>query len=240
MGQLNHYFRSNFRLSIDYVTGYRAWGLLLYGTLPSSLAALGILQIPSLNDEPVLSLPFGIVLAIAPLVAMFLLVRQRLSAWYLMGDMLWVRSLVLAAGILLLSSSVSMSAGLLRGSYTPDDFCWTPEFFWKPIIESLLLGIVALVASSALFITAIKEAGGLPGIPSIQQVSDLNVLRQSLAYLQNDAIWNEPVISAELIANLASAKQVAGKLAYQKSSAAADRAFYGQLGELKEFPEDHP
>lgn len=118
---------------------------------------------------------------------MLLLVRQRLSAWYLMPDYLWWRSIVITSAIFLLSSLVAWCAGLLDGQPVP----WSDGGQgWPVLFEVVLSGIVALVASSALFMAAIKEDGGLPLLPSKATVEKTSALRDAVIQMKTNPIWS--------------------------------------------------
>ena len=231
----NPYLISNRRLQVDYLLGYRAWPLVLYGALPSSLAALGVLKVPELTAG---RSPFLVALAAAPMVVMFLLVRQRLGAWYLMSNWLWARSVVITLMVLVLSTIVSWAAGMLDGRYDP----WYDAGAWT---ESLRLGIVALVASSALFMTAIKETGGLPALPSRELVSDLGKLRASLVQIQRDDIWTRAPSDAEIAAALGpmsglrkKAQGAATNVAARYSRRSGDHTLYNRLDKNLTMLED--
>ena len=45
------YLESNRWLKIDYLFGLRVWGLVLYGILPASLAALGVLKVRAVASK---------------------------------------------------------------------------------------------------------------------------------------------------------------------------------------------
>ena len=231
MAYSNPYLISNRRLRLDYLLGYRAWGLVLYGALPSSLAALGVLKVDKINDLTDGRVLFLALLAATPLLVMFLLVRQRLGAWYLLSNWLWARSVVITLMVLGLSTIVSWAAGMLEVS---DGKCCETDA-WT---DALRLGIVALVASSALFMTAIKETGGLPALPSRELVSDLGSLRESLVQIQRDDIWTKAPPRADTETALEpleclriEAQDAATKLAARYSRRSGEQTLYDRLSE---------
>jgi hypothetical protein len=188
------YLQSNKRSYIDHLLGLQGWGLILYGVLPASFFALGVLKLTTIDlHRSEIRLPLLLISA-APVGVLFLLVRQRLSAWYLFMDGLWVRSCIVTLLILLLSTMISITAGLVSGSYI--SISWkewnslTSPNRWLPYLESYLVAIMSLVGSSTLFLTAVKESGGLPGLPLTDLIQDIKVSSDSLAQIQTNIIWN--------------------------------------------------
>ena len=110
------YLSSNPRLLLDYVTGYRALGLVLYGLLPSSVTAIGVIEVREIQGW--WSLAFLGLLAVVPLLVLYLLVRQRLASWYLTDDLLWLRSAILTLLTLIFATGVAWAGGLADESRT--------------------------------------------------------------------------------------------------------------------------
>jgi hypothetical protein len=190
----NPYFYANRWLRLDHILGLRAWGLIIYGTLPASLFALGVIKVTvfEIRQEGFL-LPF-LLIALFPILVLFLLLRERLIAWYLLRDGLYTRTTIITLVILILSTVISLAAGHVTGRYVVipwgDWIALDPQIRWFPILESLLIAIAALVGSSTLFITAIKEESGLPGLPSKEFVQKISALRTALINIQADSIWS--------------------------------------------------
>jgi len=221
----NPYLHTNRWQRLDHALGLRAWGLVLYGTLPASLFGLGVLRI-TLLDSPELGsfVPFFLV-GIAPVTVLFLLVHERLKAWYLLRDGLYVRTMFLTLMILLFSTIVSLAAGHITGKYMTlpwsEWLALAPEIRWRPLLESALLGIAALVGSSTLFLTAIKEESGLPGLPSTEFVQCIKSLRNALIVIKSEPIWQTPQyeVSPSLSVQTQSAKETCLQLACKSSFA---------------------
>ena len=195
LGTSNQYLKSNGKLRLDYVFGLRAGGLVVYGFLPSSLAAIGVIDVPGIDPSSKAALIPLLGLATAPALIMLLLVRQRLSAWYLMPDYIWWRSVVITLAIFLLSSLVAWCAGLLDGKFPVP---WTDAWpianpGWSLLLEVVLNGVVVLIASSALFMAAIKEDGGLPLLPSKAMVEKTTALKDAVIQLKIEPIWSSAV-----------------------------------------------
>jgi hypothetical protein len=217
-------------LKWDYVFGLRAWGLVVYGTIPSTLSALGVIKVSAFSGRSIgLLLPL-LILAVIPIFTVYLLIRQRLGSWYLTKDLLAVRSISLTFCILVCSSIVSWALGLINGRYqfrSLSELRMTDaDLIWLPLIESVLLGVVSLVVSSTLFITAIKESGGLPGLPSQEFVKDIATLKDSLKALSRDPIWHKREFTKALDMNLETAEDVASRLAEHVSQYPWQRKFY--------------
>lgn len=221
------YLDSNRRLRFDYLLGLRAWGLVLYGALPSSLVALGVLKGPKLNAE--FGEVFGpyILLAVVPLVVLYLLVRQRLGAWYLLDSKLWIRTTVVAFVILALCSAISWAGvSVEAGKGGLEGSAW-----WIQLFEAVLLGLVVLVASSTLLMGLIKESGGLPGLPPADFVSDVSKLRDSLSSIGTSEVWRGAVPSHELQGSLRNAQDIAGRVARQALAKSPRREFFAMLAD---------
>src|SRR5262249_29500568 len=135
-------------------------------------------------------------MSLVPLLVLYLLLRQRLAAFYLLSVGLTTRTVVMTLGILFTSSVISGAAAVVHGRYelisVPKLWNGASGFMWRPILEAYLLGIVALIGSSTLFMTAVKDAGGLPGLPSAEFVKEISSLRTALAGIQGHAVWREP------------------------------------------------
>jgi hypothetical protein len=222
--------------------GLRAWGLILYGTLPASLAGVGVIKFPELKAARAELLVPLLAIALLPIVVLYLLIRQRLSAFYLLSEGLWVRSSLVTVGIVLLSSLVSGAAGVVRGQYeliAPSTFFQLDvRTSWRPIVEAFLMGSVMLVGSTTLFLTAVKEAGGLPALPSAEFVKDIGELRVALWAIQRHAIWTDPkqADSKALSDHVVTARQASARLAVMSPLRSGRRHVYTQLqGDLQAF-----
>lgn len=219
------YLESNRWLKIDYLFGLRAWGPVLYGILPASLAALGLLQVQAVAAKfEGDNWPF-IFLAVVPLVVLYLIVRQRLRAWYLLDRMLWIRTSTIAFSTLALCSAISWAGG--RGATDAVSSPW-----WAQSFEAVLLGLAVLVVPSALFMTVIKESGGPPGLPSKDFVTNLGTLRNSLAVIWRDDIWRQEVSASATFQNdLLVAQANAGRLSLVSPKGSAQQRFFDDLSQ---------
>lgn len=231
---MNPYLRSNLRLTLDYVIGFRAWGLILYGALPSSLAALDILRVPEVDTQSGGQVLATVLMMLIPLVVLWLLVRQRLSSWYLMSDFAFTRILSVTLGISAISIAISVSAGLSDGTYA---FPWSDEWSlaksseqWSWLLDASLSSTMALIVTSALFITAIKEGGGLPGLPSAQAVAKLVELKNSLTAVQASSNSSTP-IKDRFYSELENADQAAKWLYDHSKGLPGQRALFELLRE---------
>ena len=179
------YFDNIPGLKKHYLLGPRGWGLVLYGALPASLVCLGVIKVPALTlpagdllSITKASLPL-IAIAAIPLTISLLLVRQRMAAWYLLADRLTSRTVLVWAAIAVCSAIVTWGALFVKAEQGQE-----PGF-----IEVALTTVAILVGSSTLFLTAVKEVGGLPALPSKQFVEHLTSLQGLLLKIQDDPIW---------------------------------------------------
>jgi len=189
----NPYLQSNSWSTFDHYLGVRGWGLIFYGTLPASLFALGFIKLETIKlQRTEIWLPILCISAV-PVGILFVLVQQRLSAWYLFREGVWSRSFIITALILLFSTAISLMAGIVSGKYVSiswDDWVGlVTQLRWQPYLESFLIAIMSLVGSSTLFLTSVKDSGGLPGLPSADVVKDLQALREALRTICTDSIW---------------------------------------------------
>ena len=146
------YFDDISGLKRSYSLGRRGWGLVLYGDLPASLVCLGVIKVPALTPEAdLLSITSLSLIAIAaiPLTISFLLVRQRMAAWYLLADRLTSRTILVWAAIAVCSAIVTWGAVYVKAKAKQgQEPCFT---------EVALTTVAILVGSSTLFLTAVKE-----------------------------------------------------------------------------------
>jgi hypothetical protein len=202
MGAPGAYLADSRALRWDHLLGLRGWGLILYGALPASLTALGLVRVEPVSLRAELMAP-AVLLAAIPVALTYLLVRQRLSSWYVLRWGLGRRTLFVTLATLVMSCLISGAAGLLKGRYRwADASVWMerPQELWMPVVESTLTGAVLLVGSTTLFLTAVKESGGLPALPSQEAVTTLASLRTKLAALREAKVWAAAVAGDDLAA----------------------------------------
>jgi len=173
---------------LDHLVGIRAWGLVLYATLPANLALIGALKVEvkgTGDGWPALAL------LVLPVVATFLLIRSRQREWYLSPLLLNSRSLIMTLLILFFSSTIYAGAQILTGHYV---FTLAEPFGaaqFTTIRESIFFGVACLVASSTLFMTLLTKDSNLPGLPRSDAGTSLAAVRSGLRLLQDHAIWRE-------------------------------------------------
>jgi hypothetical protein len=226
------YLADSRALRLDHLLGLRGWGLILYGALPASLTALGLVRVEPVALRAELLVPAALLAAI-PVALTYLLVRQRLSSWYVLRWGLGRRTLFVTLATLVMSCLISGAAGLLKGRYRwADASVWMdrPQELWMPVVESTLTGAVLLVGSTTLFLTAVKESGGLPALPSQEAVTTLASLRTKLAAIREAKIWGSAVADRDLAALQADiADAVKSSRQLIACSAAFQRPFFGAL-----------
>lgn len=179
-------------VKLDNIFGFRGWGLILYGALPSNLALLGVseVKIEKINEFS----PFFFILAsILPIFLIFMLIRERHREWYLTKDLLTIRSGLVTFFILLLSSLISGISGIIHNRYIiglPQSLNWNE---WTAITESFLMAAVSLVISSALFMTTLTNESNLPGLPTIEFVNFMKELQKDMRHMMRNEIWEKYV-----------------------------------------------
>jgi hypothetical protein len=179
---------SNYLIKLDIIVGLRAWGLILYGALPSNLALVGALEVKIGNIDDLNPFYF-IAASILPIFLLFMLIRDRHKEWYLTTDFLNLRSTIVTIIILILATLISGISGIIHNRYIvglPQSWSWNE---WTAIAESFLLAVTSLVVSSALFMTAIAKESNLPGLPTVEFVKLIEELQRNLRYMKNNKIW---------------------------------------------------
>jgi len=178
--------RSNRPLRWDQRLGVRGSGLIVYGALPASLSALGVVKVPEQANLPLSgsSIPFIAVVALAPVVLTFVLTRQRMAAWYVLSDYLILRAVLNTLGIVVASTAVCLAA---RALTKPDIGAALSQWLGLGLAKqantvghALLLSLAFLVGSSTLFLTVIKEDSGLPLLPKKDRLVAETELRKNL------------------------------------------------------------
>jgi len=178
--------RSNRPLRWDQRLGVRGSGLIVYGALPASLSALGVVKVPEQANLPLSgsSIPFIAVVALAPVVLTFVLTRQRMAAWYVLSDYLILRAVLNTLGIVVASTTVCLAA---RALTKPDIGAALSQWLGLGLAKqantvghALLLSLAFLVGSSTLFLTVIKEDSGLPLLPKKGRLAAETELRKRL------------------------------------------------------------
>ncbi len=180
--------KSNYLVKLDNIIGLRAWGLILYGVLPSNLALIGALEVKigNINElNPFYFIPASIL----PIFLLFMLIRGRHKEWYLTTDFLNLRSAIVTIIILILATLISGISGIIHNRYTvgiPQSWSWNE---WTAIAEPFLLAVTSLVVSSALFMTAIAKESNLPGLPTVEFVKFMEELQRKVRYAKSSKIW---------------------------------------------------
>jgi hypothetical protein len=213
-------------LTADYCLGLRAWGLILYASLPASLAALGVGKLNQLevaSSEPLVIIAAIVVTAI-PTIVILLLIHQRLESWYLADDFTWVRTtcvtliVVVAAGILTGAAQVFTDGPPATGQMT------------QAIANAFLVGALTLSLSSALFLTAIRSDSGLPLMPTRTFTSDIEQVRAILHEIARSGYWKKNAAAlGELGADIGKAKDTLDSLVRQMRPGSPQAQLYARL-----------
>jgi hypothetical protein len=222
----NAYLNGELGLKADYCLGMRAWGLILYASLPASLAALGVGKLNQLevaSSEPLVTLAAILVTSI-PILVILLLIRQRLESWYLADDFAWLRCssvtliVVVAAGVLTGAAQVFTDGPPVRGQVM------------HAIANAFLVGALTLSLSSALFLTAIRSDSGLPLMPTKAFTSDIEQVRAILHEIARSGYWKKnPAAIGELGADIGRAKDTLDSLVRQMRPGSPQEKLYARL-----------
>lgn len=213
-------------LVADYGLGLRAWGLVLYGSMPASLAALGVGKLQQLelaSSEPLVQAAAVVVVSI-PLVVVLLLIQQRLDAWYLGRDLRILRGFSVTLVVFL-------AAGVLTGAAQVfTDGRPAPEQMLLAVANAFLVGALTLSVSSALFMIAIKSDSGLPLLPSAAFTKDLAQLRTVFYAIRRSGFWNKDDRALdELGKHIASARETLDSLVRGAGAGKASLRLYARL-----------
>jgi hypothetical protein len=213
-------------LKADYSLGLRAWGLILYASLPASLAALGVGKLNKLElaSTELVVLVAAFFVASMPIFVMLLLIHQRLESWYLADDLAWLRCssvtliVVIAAGVLTGAAQVFTDGPPNRGE------------LGHAIANAVMVGALTLSLSSALFLTAIRSDSGLPLMPSRAYTSDLEQVRAVMQEIALSGYWRkDPGAIEELGVHIGSAKDTLDSLVRQMRRGSPRAKLYARL-----------
>jgi hypothetical protein len=213
-------------LLADYCLGLRAWGLILYASLPASLAALGVGKLNQLevaSSEPLVIVAAVLVTSI-PTIVILLLINQRLESWYLAEDYAWLRCasvtsiVVISAGVLTGAAQLFTDGPPVRGQIV------------HAIANAFLVGALTLSLSSALFLTAIRSDSGLPLMPSRAFTSDIEQVRAVLHEIARSGYWKKHSAAiAELGTDIGRAKETLDSLVRQMRPDSPQAKLYARL-----------
>ena len=180
-------------VTLDYLVGLRAWGLLLYGALPATLALLGLLEVKLTQTPNILLL---IPISFLPLFLTFLLVRSKHREWYLTSDFLNFRSALVTVSIISMATLISGLSGVLHDKYHFSLSVITKAGvveYGYIVAESFLFGAGSLVLTSTLFMTIITKGGDLPGLPGSELVKTIATIRTKLRRVKSAPLWDAPL-----------------------------------------------
>jgi hypothetical protein len=230
------YFKGNPLLLLDHLSGARALVFLLYGVLPASFAALGLIDTSKITQPPAWSLPTLLIVSLVPATVFFLLVRQRLDGWYLARWGLNARSVLFTLAAVGLSAAMSGEGAFLRQQSAASS---SRAYV---MAQSLLTGIGLLVGSSTLFLTVIQKSSGLPGLPSEEYTAAVAALRSKLRAINARAEWDQAQVQVQvqaddgLVTSVREAGTAAANLARLVSAGGPRRRFYENVAtDLRTF-----
>ncbi|UCE07267.1 MAG: hypothetical protein JSW07_04325 [bacterium] len=172
---------SKYLILSDKILGLRAWGLILYGALPSNLALLGAIKVELKIDNISNLLPLFIPASMLPLFITFLLIRSRHKDWYLTKNYLNLRSMISTFIILMLATLICYISLTIRNE--------PGQEIYQVISRAFLLAIISLVVSSTFFMAILTKEVNLPGIPSKDFVELTTTMRNNLRKIKNNDIW---------------------------------------------------
>ncbi|MBC2698138.1 MAG: hypothetical protein HF976_05755 [ANME-2 cluster archaeon] len=187
---------SNNIIFLDEIFGIRAFGLIFYGVLPSILFLIGVLEVKIYNT--IESAQFFIIIPIIPIaIFIFSLIRNRLKGFYLTTDFLNIRSIMITAITLLISTVIFGLSGVIQGKYVfviPHNWNESMDLLKSgPNFEPFLLAIASLLIASTLFFTVVTKEVNLPALPPVKFVKLIIEVQDNMKLLKSNPIWNECV-----------------------------------------------
>ena len=188
--------KSNILVLLDNIFCFRAWGLILYGALPSWLALLGVSKGEVKFTAIEYLLPISIFASILPIAITFLLIRARHRNWYLTTDFLNVRSFISTFVILILAILICGVSVIIHSENNGESNIGILKYFkskelGKIAPQAFLLAVVSLVLSSTLFITVLTRNISLPGLPSDDFVKFLGKIRINMRKIMGSKVWKD-------------------------------------------------
>lgn len=188
--------KSSFLVLLDNIFCFRAWGLILYGALPSYLALLGVSKGKVEFTDIDNLLRIFIFASILPIAITFLLIRARQRNWYLTTDFLNVRSFISTFVILILATLICGVSVIIHSDNQGESNIGLLEYIkreglGKIASQAYLLAVVSLVISSTLFITVLTRNINLPGLPSDDFVKLLGKIRTNMRKIMSSKVWKE-------------------------------------------------
>ena len=188
--------KSSFLILLDKIFGFRAWGLILYGALPSWLALLGVSKGEVKFTAIEYLLHISIFASILPIAIIFLLIRTRHRNWYLTTDFLNVRSFISTFVILILAILICGVSVIIHSENNGENDIEILEYFKSKELrkiapQAFLLAVVSLVLSSTLFITVLTRNINLPGLPSDDFVKLLAKIRINMRKIMGSKVWKD-------------------------------------------------
>lgn len=190
--------KSSFLVLLDRIFCFRAWGLILYGALPSCLGLLSVSKEKEkveFTDIDNLLLIFFFA-SILPPVITFLLIRARHRNWYLTTDFLNVRSFISTFVILIIAILICSVSVIIHSDNNSESNIGFLDYFkseelGKIVPQAYLLAVVSLIISSTLFITVLTRNINLPGLPSDDFVKLLGKIRINMRKIMGSKVWKE-------------------------------------------------
>lgn len=192
VNQLQKILGSTRIIWIDKYLGLRAWGLILYGILPSNLAFIGMLDV-ELPDTSKLSPILILMASVIPLIFVFSLVSYQNKKWYLTEEKIYSRSFTITFLIVLFSTLIIGISGVIQNKY----FLCIPAWDFrinKASAECFLSAISCLVISSSIFILALTQNADFPLLPSVSFAESIDEINRNIRDIQNHEIWKNYVV----------------------------------------------
>lgn len=178
-------------LQFDYYTGFiRGWGLILYSTLPASLAILGVLEI---NIEAIEFRIEYLFISLIPVIVLYLLILKRYHSWFIERRHLHIRTSITLAIIISLTTALCGLSLVVKDNYS---FILGKNGL-EGLILSFLMAISSLVISSALFMIILTKETDLPGLPNVKIIDLIGEIKLKIKSIQNE-INAEPLTEDNL------------------------------------------
>lgn len=194
------YVNEEKKTKLDYIFGLRLITIILYGTLPSTLAILDVVNVKiNITNQ---NLFFLIIIALIPSSILFLLIKNKLDKYYLMKDYSLCRAIFITLAIFVMSMLVVGLSRTINGYYR---IVGLRELELQPLGESFILAIGSMVLTSTLFWTFLTKGDlELPGLPKKDFMSSIIKTREQLSKISKNGIFKTVKVEEEVYRELES------------------------------------
>lgn len=169
---------------LDKLLGFRAWGLIPYCMLSTTLVLLGVSELKTSSFDN-LSNNFLIVISIPPLLLLTMSIIHQNKKWYFTTTHLYFRSFIIILLIIFFSTSIVWISGI----FNPNNL----ETFQNlnrqtALIKCIILAMLSLLIPSSFFLSSLASKVDIAGIPSnffVELIKELDLKMRELIKIKN-------------------------------------------------------